>query len=393
MAGKAGILLSAISADRESLLSTERVDALAAAANINTIFELPNLLGALTQRGLIDATASGVAVLGVTSATTLDRTAELFDSIGPTSEELAAIDLAEVASRSPVGLSEISEQIADRFFLSDKQVLKTLSDSEDIGFVDVERLDSDKIYFNGNLFRRENTVKVKKILDSLSVGERRSLTDVVDQLQRIGCMDSAEVAKITGAPLFNKVMSVGFFDLNIVSNSSEETGFITLPSAFSKYSSSLVEDAFDLAKAFVSSITYGITKSNDARGRIAMVQKLLAALVRGEAIGPVSAIAEDYRILELKGVVKVAIGSKRSFNGNLRTGPMMTLLKKEVGELAMQVLNSGDISEHSLDAFPSAAVTHYRAPEENQQRARKRQVLIDPAGTNDILRVLRSGGF
>jgi hypothetical protein len=111
----------------------------------------------------------------------------------------------------------------------------------------------------------------------------------------------------------------------------------------------------------------------------------MKTLIRGEPVGPVSAIAEDYKILELKGVVQVARGSKKG-----RTGPMMTLLKKEVGELALQVILQGDASEHSLDALPSAAVTKYRGPEENQQRVRKKQVRESPNATNDILRVLRT---
>ena len=66
----------------------------------------------------------------------------------------------------------------------------------------------------------------------------------------------------------------------------------------------MVDDAFDLAKAFVSSVTYGMTKSAYARGQIQMVDALLGALVRGESVGPVRAIAEDYKVLELKGVVE-----------------------------------------------------------------------------------------
>lgn len=44
-----------------------------------------------------------------------------------------------------------------------------------------------------------------------------------------------------------------------------EVGFLTKPSSFSKYSSSDVDDAFDLAKAFVSSLTYGMTKSSHSK--------------------------------------------------------------------------------------------------------------------------------
>jgi hypothetical protein len=386
-AGKAGILLSAISADKQSVLSSEKVAALAEAANINTVFELPELLRTLKERDVIDQSANGVSVLGITTQTTLLHTTKIFEAIGPTNSERASLEIAEAASSAPINMRE-AEEIGDRLQLPSARTRQTITEATDIGFVDFEALPGgEHLLFNGNLFRRDDPIRVKKVLDSLAEAEQRLLRDATALLQQRGCLDVAEVNRMLGEALFQKVMSVGFFDLNVVSNSREETGFITLPSAFRKYSTSMVEDAFDLAKAFVSSITYGMTKSSSSRGKIDLVSALLGTLIRGEPIGPVPAIAEDYRILELKGVVQVAPGTKKG-----RYGPMMTLLKKEVGELALQVILQGDVSEHSLDALPSAAVTRYRGPEENQQRARKKQLKQSPAATNDILRVLRTTG-
>lgn len=193
--------------------------------------------------------------------------------------------------------------------------------------------------------------------------------------------------KMLGYDLFCKVSSIGLFDLNVVSNSKEDAGFITLPSAFSKYSSSMVDDAFDLAKAFVSSITYGMTKSPHDRGQITMVSALLRALIRGESVGPVNAIAEDYKILELKGVVEVKRGTKKG-----RVGPMLSLLKNEVGELALQAIQIGDVSEQSLTSLPSAAVTRFSGPEQNREKIRRKQTEFSPKATTDMLSVLRTGG-
>ena len=118
-----------------------------------------------------------------------------------------------------------------------------------------------------------------------------------------------------------------------------------------------------------------------------MVDLLLTHLINGQSIGPVHAISEDYKVLELKGVVEVKTGSK-----NGRTGPMLRLLKKEVGELALQAIRQGDVSEHSLTSLPSAAVTKFDGPEHNRERIRKKQTKISPKATNDMLSVLRTGG-
>jgi len=84
-AGKAGILLSAISANSQATIEQAKLEALAKASNINTKLELPALLKAVKDRGLIDTGANGIEVLGVTTAATLKHTADIFDDSSPSS--------------------------------------------------------------------------------------------------------------------------------------------------------------------------------------------------------------------------------------------------------------------------------------------------------------------
>ena len=351
-------------------------------------FELPKLLDVLAARALIDKGINGVAVLGVTTASILQHTADIFDDLTPTAKDVAAIHLAETSSLEPVRSQDAAMELADIHHLGRADIAQLLNDAEQIGFVDVERIGpDDTLLFNGNLFRRETTKKIKSVLGTLNNEERSKLTAFTEELKVKACV-SVEYAKTQlGDILFNKVSAIGLFDINVVSNTKENVGFLTLPSAFSKYSSSMVEDAFDLAKAFVSSITYGMTKSPHSRGKIQMVDALLNALVNGQSVGPVPAIGEDYKILELKGVVEVHQGTK-----NGRYGPMMSLLKKEVGELALQAIRHGDVSEHSLLSLPSAAVTRFCGPEHNREKLRRKQIQFSPKATNDMLAVLRTGG-
>lgn len=388
LAGKAGILLSAISADKEIVVDNARLRVLAQAANINVTFELPKLLQVLGDQELIDNSKSGVAVLGVTTATTLQHTSNLFQSLAPSATEEAAIALAEVASTEPVLDSDVSEELSDNFKLAQGDLRTLLEDAEQIGFVDVEKMgDNKKLLFNGNLFKRDTTRKIKLVLDSLTILEQTKLNELTEMLRKQACVEVDAATALLGDALFRKISAVGLFDVNVVSNATESVGFLTLPSAFAKFSSAMVDDAFDLAKAFVSSVTYGMTKSSYQRGQIQMVDKLLGALVRGESVGPVRAIAQDYKVLELKGVVEVTTGTK-----NGRTGPMLRLLKKDIGELALQAIRSGDVSEHSLTSLPTAAVTAFTGPESNRERARRTQVATSPKATNDMLSVLRKGG-
>ncbi|MBS0041218.1 hypothetical protein KFE26_02680 [Shewanella sp. M16] len=388
VAGKAGILLSAISETNQSVVTNERLLVLANASNINTAFELPKLLDILKDQELIDVTGNGVGVLGITTISALQHTANIFESLNPKSIELSAIELAEIASNKPVSSSEVSEELSDTYKLASNEVKQLFYDSEKIGFIDVEPITkSENLIFNGNLFRRDSAIKTKNVLDSLNVQERTSLVELTDIMKRNACVSYADSVRILGEPLFKKVNSIGFFDINVVSNTQEEVGYLTLPSAFSKYSSSMVDDAFDLAKAFVASLTYGMTKSHYARGQISMIDRLLGALIDGREVGPVSAIGQDYKILELKGVVAIRHGSKGG-----RSGPLMRLLKKEVGELALQAIRQGDVSEQSILSLPGAAITKFRGPEANREIIRREQIQRSPFETNDMISALRTGG-
>ncbi|MHA2936880.1 hypothetical protein ACXJY6_01140 [Vibrio sp. RC27] len=388
VAGKAGILLSAISETNESNLSIDKLNVLANASNINTAFELPKLLDVLKDQELIDVTPSGVGVLGVTTSSALQHTTNIFESLEPKSIEVSAIELAEIASTKPVSSSDISEKISDDFQLPKKEVDQLFYDSENIGFVDAESISKDeKILFNGNLFRRDSAVKTKAVLDSLKPAEQASLNELTQMLKKNACVPYSEAIRILGEPLFKKVNSIGYFDINVVSNNHEEVGYLTLPSAFSKFSNSMVDDAFDLAKAFVASLTYGMTKSTYARGQISMIDRLLGALIDGREVGPVSAIGQDYKVLELKGVVSIRHGTKGG-----RSGPLMRLLKREVGELALQAIRQGDVSEQSIQSLPGAAITKFRGPEANREIIRREQIQKSPFETNDMISALRTGG-
>jgi hypothetical protein len=135
-----------------------------------------------------------------------------------------------------------------------------------------------------------------------------------------------------------------------------------------------------LAKSFVASLSYGINYSSSTRGRISLLYYLLKALIEGRTVGPAPAIGQDYRYLEIKRVVQI-IPEGHSFS--------MRLLKKEVGELALQVMQQGDITDSAL-LTTSSNINSYVGPE-NLRRAtrKKRQIKKGDAEVASLLRTLR----
>jgi len=392
-AGKAGMLLSALSTSDELTIDNKKVRIFAKEANISAI-EQKGLLSILKENGLIDIGDSAIAILGLTTASTLEHTYKIFENQEPSKTELASILLAEKTSIAPCERKDILAQISDDYKLDDTVMNDFKNNVEEIGLIDVEHVDKEhSLYFNGNLFKREDTKKITNVISTLNPEEQTKLIEFNMELDNKSCISTDEAKNKLGEALFLKLSSIGMYDINVVSNEQGDVGFLTKPASFSKYSKSNVDDAFDLAKAFVSSLTYGMTRSSSSRGQIEMIERLLRALIRGDEVGPVNAIGQDYKILELKHVVEIKHGQKRSYNGNMRSGWMMKLLKKDVGELALQAIVQGDISEKSLDALNGASVNKYTSPEVNRKNIRKKNIARSPKATNDMLMSLRTGSF
>jgi len=122
--------------------------------------------------------------------------------------------------------------------------------------------------------------------------------------------------------------------------------------------------------------------SPSSRGRITMLPQLMKRLIQGGWVGPATAIGQDYRMLELKRVVEVKPEATGMFS--------MRLLKKDIGQLALQAILQGDISEVSLPPLlHGVSITGYASPERNREIVRKQQITRSRHEVVDMLRTLR----
>ena len=387
LAGKCGVFLSNLAAsDEESILNSEKVHAIAKVSNIKNT-EIETIKAILKDARLIDTSKDGsLSVLGITTSTVLTHTSDIFKNSSPSNYQRAVLELAENVSDLPKEGSILSEYISDTFKLSNSESSDLFIQAEEIGFVDYEMLDNDsKFYFNGNLFRRENVAKTKAVLSSLKQEDTEKIVSLDELLSRKGCITIEHAKKILGESLLSKLQSIGMYDFNEVCNFKETRVFVTKPSAFSKYGNPFEEDALDLAKAFVSSLYYGMNFSSSGRGRITMLEALLNKLVRGYEVGPATAIGEDYKLLELKRVIQL----RREPNSNMY---YMKLLKKDVGTLALQVLQFGDAIEQTVISgnIYSGSVTSYDGPEQKRYSNRKKQNAQSKQSVANILRTFRN---
>jgi hypothetical protein len=337
----------------------------------------------LENRRLIDRSATEIRVLGLTARATLSHATDILMDAGPTKFELAAIDLGELTSVAPQDLTKASEFISDKHSIPSQDTRDFVQRSIALGFVDFEGEGGEGLLFNGNLFRRDNVNKSNKVLSSLSSDEQSKLSEFSEIIKRSGCLLATKADAVLGRALFEKLKAAGLFEINMVSNEDGEHAFVSSPGAFHKFVNPLVDDSFDLAKALVTALTYGLTLRRASQGRILSVDALLGALIAGRIVGPATAIANDYRVLEENRVVKLIPAGGGMYS--------MRLLKREIGQLALQVLTKGDANAEAIQVAPSAPMTGYVGPEQSRVQVRRKQKQPSKRATRDILSALRGG--
>ncbi len=385
-AGKCGSLLSAISAANQAQIPRARLYALARANNISPMTEVPAILDELARQKLIDRGAGAVEVLGITSSSLLEHTSTIFDEAEHEGYEDAVLDVSDAASEAPLTDRQAIAKISDEFQLPSANAASLVRLASGIGFFDSEPVsDRESLLFNGNLFRRDEAKKINAVLASLKPAEASKLREVNERLQAAGCLPLKTVADALSQPLFEKLHSIGLFDVSVVGNEAGKNWFVTRPAAFSKFSNSIADDALDLAKALVASLTYGMTISSYYRGRIQLVDALMRKLIAGGSVGPATAIGNDYQALELKGVVQVSPATGGMFT--------MRLLKPDVGRLALAVIQEGNITTETVAQLPGAKVTEYVNPERTREHRRRESAPAVKVSARNLLNEIRTGGL
>lgn len=337
----------------------------------------------LSDQGRIDVANNGsISILGATSRAVLEVASDIFNESNPDSEERAVIALSDKISQRPLEKSEAAEFISDGFGISKKNTSTLIDICKQTGLVD-EETDRDRvIVFNSNLFKDGTRArKAYFLIESLNAIEATNLRIVEEQLRSKGAIVEGDIEKILGPDLFRRLIAIGYLDRMEINNSVEAVGYMALPDAFQKFGRPFEEDPIDDAKALLASLTYGMTRSGASRGNITMPIALLNKLIAGLPVGPVTAIGQDYKELERRGVVSVFPD---------RYAHSMTLLKKDVGELALTILAGGSASERAV--LMGGVATSFTGPSDSRKAVRQRQTVEDRPFMTEALDRIRSGG-
>ena len=342
----------------------------------------------LQREGRVDIARSGaISVLGATTRAVLEVTAQIFEDCDPSAEEQAAIHISERVSERPIEKKDATEYVSDLFQMTSSQAAGVIEICKSTAILDQAEDKGFCILFNNNNFRNGDFAnKAYRLLGSLNATETAHFNELQQMLRSKGAVSDIEAQRILGADLYKRLIGIGLLDRLEVSNSTESVGYLTSPDSFQKFGRPFEDDPIDDAKALLASLTYGMTRSSRVRGNITMPSLLLSKLIRGEAVGGhsgVSAIGEDYRELEKRQVVKVIKKSTNRFT--------MTLLKKDVGELAQSIIQGNSPAQEAV-LMDGGAAQSFKGPSETRQEIRTKHTLNDNSFVLSALDRMRSNG-
>lgn len=385
-AGKIGRLYNVLrrgSDGETSAISADEVANLSRLSGIDVATRREGLR-ILADQGRVDIASDGsVAVLGATTRGVLETTSQIFDECSPTADERALVHLSEKISDRPLTRTEAEAYVGDNFRLTRARSSSLLDLSKATALIDEESDRDRTIVFNANVFRDGSRAKkAYYLLESLSTQERALLREADELVSARGAVYEADIERMLGKDLHRRLIGIGYFDRMEVNNSQEAVGYLASPNSFQRFGRPFEEDPIDDAKALLASLTYGMERSAASRGNIRLPLALLNALVAGRSVGPVSAIGQDYKELERRGVVHVFPD---------RFAHSMTLLKPDVGQLALAILTGARPAEEAI-LLGGGIATGFSGPSESREAVRKRKTVKDQVFTTDALDRIRSGG-
>jgi hypothetical protein len=259
----------------------------------------------------------------------------------------------------------------------------TLRLEKDLGLVGVDDSPAlnEPILFNEHAFI-EKPSRIAAALNSLDPQDRQCVVDIQTSVEGKGCVSYDDLVKQFPQNILRLMEGLGLLDRQEVISPFGNALFATLPQTLGVYGQKsgigLGIDCFHHAKMLLCCLRYGTARSVYGRGRIQNPIDILNSLLRGNWVGPCTAIGEDYQVLEREGVI-----STRKAREKPGQQFYMRLRKREVGELAKQVFLYGrGYTDTGIFVVPDSSPSQgYVNPQD-----KRAEMMAQPVGPIEELR-------
>lgn len=356
IAGKCGALLAKLCSDKSETIPRPRYEVFASQSGIRKselsfFLDLIEGTGKVGVRKTRDGTIEGIENYFFSTQEVIQTVSQIYQKNNPTTYEAINIDSLQMLGLRPRTENDIKDELCS-IGHSEEHVEATLHLQENFGLVGVKRNEfvTGAIFYNDHIFQDDPT-KAVKAMEALKRDEKQAVEDIQELLRQFPGYSVDLLKSKFPAKIVNTLHGVGLLEELEVVSSYGNASFATLPNlrVSESGSLSLMSDIYHKAKLLLSCIRYGQVKSVQVRGKIIDPLWIVNALLQGRWIGPCTAIGEDYRVLELQGVVETRQHSGITY--------FMRLRQREVGELVRDILRYGttlpnpDASDTSFKGF------------------------------------------
>lgn len=394
-AGKAGILLGKLLVDNQEIISGEKLNIFARTANIS-LDAVKTYADILKKFGQVDYkvdkfdNVSELEIYCLSSEDAIQTVSEIFDYYEPNEIECGNLVSLKRTFDLPHTEDELLNYLTNEARFSEKNAKEIIELETTFSLIKKEKLGEKNIFYNEYAFASDGN-KIAKAVASLSPGQQNDVKFVMEEIKNSqGYLQENLITKVN-PDIINMMEGVGLIDGVSVNSDFGEAVFYTTPQLVGPgiRNWNISTDVFNHAKLLLSSLRYGEYKSVASRGAIYTSSKMLNIinkLIRGEWVGPCTAIGQDYKLLELDGVISV-----KPYGGMFK----MKLRQKEVGKLVKQMLEYNmillDDCVKDIDIFNNLPTT-FISPEERRKTIQAKRTVPVKKIQEKFIDSIRTGG-
>lgn len=394
-AGKSGILLGKLLVDEQEIISGKKLNVFARNANISPD-ALKTYAEVLKKFGQVDfkedkfGNVSELEIYCLTTEDAIKTVSDIFDYYEPDEIEQGNLESLKTTFEFPASRDELMQKLTSNKGVSEESAKEILALETTFSLIKKEHIENSDIYYNEYAFAGDGS-KIAKSIASLPESQRNDVSFVMEQVKKSQGFLAENLTNKVNPGIIDMMEGVGLLDGITVNSDFGKAVFYTTPQLIGPGIGSwkISTDVFNHAKLLLSSLRYGEHKSVASRGAIYTSSKMMNIvnkLLRGEWVGPCTAIGQDYKLLEMDGVIAV-----QPYNGMYR----MKLRQHEVGRLVKQMLEHNMVVNDSIseiDIFNNLP-TVYTSPEERRKIIQADRTAPVKAIQEKFIESIRTGGI
>jgi hypothetical protein len=389
LSGKSGRLLGIVRGNRQ-IENIKKLEKMAASVGIgktelHTII-LPKLEVASDKQIEIKKNTAG-DITGIeeylfSNGEVLSITGKLFNYLNPSEVEKIVVESLDVTKKIPQLEGELLHSLSQKGF-HEKNIKLSCTLQEQFRLI--QKLGQGKgkepIYSNEYVWG-PNHKKIAFAIGNLDVGKKQTMKEVIELIQNNQGYPLDNLTNVDKDLLF-LAKKTGIINPTLISSNrgiKKEFGFSSNLFQESIY----MDDILDDVKLLLASIRFG--EHYTEHSTLTQPIRFLSALINRDKVGPHSANATDFVLLEKRGIVK----TEHAFGDRY----FLKLIRKDVGEAALKILTDGqfdlslniDSKEVNSDAIMQYG--SFQSPEEYRMQLAKSPENISEA-EDYLARVIR----